>query len=360
MTVVNENNNSDVQAVQMEAGEWQENEIPVAELVDDAPTTTHALTGSNRFVPVAVASVLPDHPPLSLSDDEEEEQRPDLLSATVYKQTQHSPVGIVLMDNANVGVTVKRIDPGGLFSNSSFQVCDRIMSVNSESCDGMDSKSVADLIRNAKHIVTVVVQAPNGRADRISSMVMKEAPDARVGIGFKKSGGKLVISSISENGVFAHSLLNISDVCLSINGIPCTSETDAETAVELVHTSPSFVTITAKTSHATGVVVATSRTSEPTVASNITAVNESANGTATQLQNPTVGKRSCCAFVIVAFIVVVAAAAITSTRSKDDAYDNYSSSCTYVDCYVCSRNCYSKLPVSWNSCRSGLCTDGLL
>jgi len=365
-----------VPEAQLEEGQIHNDAIPVAatavvaEPVDS--TADHALTASNRFVPVAVASALPEQHPNTVAEEEEDGQRPDLLSATVYKRSRGSPVGIALRDNANVGVVVKHIEPAGLFAVSSFQAGDKLMSVNSESCEGLDSKGVADLIRNTENILTVVVRAPNGRADRVSSMVMKESFNARVGIGFRKHGEELAISSIAEDGIFAHSLLNVSDTCLSINGIACTSDTDATTAVELIRTSPSFVTILAKTRHTTGVVVAASAVSGPTAASNGVSATESpptaAATTATttfvsQQHDPTDSRRKACYCVVGIFAIIFIAIVAVKVSSQVDSYDTnddyYGSLCTWIDCRVCDRYCYSEfcrgllLPtVRWTACCS--------
>lgn len=318
----------------------------------DYSLTTHALTGSNRFIPVAVASALPDDPSASEQSQESDDElsiRPDLLSATVYKASQDSPVGIAVMDNTNVGVTVKRIDPDGLFASSSFQVGDRVMSVNSESCEGLDSKGVADLIRKAERIVSVVVRAPRGRADRVSSMVMKESPDARLGIGFQRRHGKLAISSINEYGIFAHSLLNVSDMCLSINGVPCTSDMDATSAVEAIRASPSFVTITAKTQHETGVVVAVSQ-EEPDQngayntdigvnASTIPVSATAADSSRIHEGRTTAAQKKLCLYGIISVVIIFLIIVFIFVSGNDDDY-NYPSSNDIV-CNVCGRHCYS-------------------
>jgi len=275
--------------------------IPVAKPVDSTPDSS---CESNRFVPVAPTSAL--SPPLSTLE-EEEEQRPDLLSATVYKSLRDTPIGIVLKDSIIVGVSVKSVEPDGLFGASGFQAGDQLMSVNSESCKGLDSKGVADLIRKAEDILTVVVRASNGRADRVSSMVMKKSPEARVGIGFRKRGEELVISSIAEDGIFAHSLLNVSDTCLSINGVACTSDTDATTAARLVQTSPSFVTIMAMTKHSTGVVVAASKSWGTYVGGSgpATATRGRQGGPITVAQKKRIHVGLCCAFFVIIFAIFV-------------------------------------------------------
>lgn len=257
----------------------RDDSLPVvtAQPADSSTTADHALTGSNRFVPIApVASAL-----ASLDTLEEETQRPDLLSATVYKSSRDaSSIGISLTGDAILGVTVRRVDPAGLFGVCCFQPGDKIMSINNKSCQGLDRCGVIDLIEKVENILTVVVRAPNGRADRVSSMVMKESPDASVGLGLKLRDGNLVISSIFEHGIFAHSLLNISDMVLSVNGVACT---DAVAARESIQASPSFVTITAVTKHSTGVVVAES-TSWGTYVSGVAPATRQGRGVAATRQ----------------------------------------------------------------------------
>jgi predicted metalloprotease with PDZ domain len=125
----------------------------------------------------------------------------------------------------------------------------------------MDANGVANLIQKAQNIVTVVVRAPNGRADLVSSMVWKERAETRVGVALTESRGKVVIAKIAEDGLFAHTLLNVGDTCLSINGIKITPDMDANASAALIRTSPASVTVKAKTKRESGVVVAATKDS---------------------------------------------------------------------------------------------------
>jgi hypothetical protein len=66
-----------------------------------------------------------------------------------------------------------------------------------------------------------------------------------------------------------HTLLNVGDTCLSINGIKITPNIDAKASVALIRNSPDFVTIQAKTERETGVVVAVSKESAATRAQDL-------------------------------------------------------------------------------------------
>jgi hypothetical protein len=381
MTITNDamDNDGDIVVVpeaQMEEGTMRHHDnIPaatavIAEAVEPwaaQDATTHALTGSNRFVPVAIASALPpDHVSSSI---EEDDVRPDLLSATVYKHSRDAKIGIALLDKENVGVTVKRIEPEGLFGSSGFQVGDQLMSVSSESCEGLDSRGVAELMRKADGIVTVVVRAPNGRADRVSSMVMKQSSNSRVGIGFRNRSGKLVVSSVAEDGLFAHSLLNAFDTCISINGIACDENINATAAATIIRTSSSFVTIVAKTRHETGVVVAASAMAPPltpsttapamyaaAVVESSPPLSQSPQGTYTNRQ-----KEVCSCVLCSVIVLIVVITALVVTNNTTEVYTN----CSYLNCNTCGYNCYDPVLDDWNFCCddqqvwscSGTCPD---
>ena len=212
-------------------------------------------SNSFRNAPMAVASEIAPLPSASFEEEEEEDvARPDLLSATVFKESRSTKVGIAVKNTYGI-VTVKSLDSEGLFSKAPFKLGDRVVSVNGKSCEDMNATSVADLIRDAVNIVTVVVRSPNGRADMVSSMCMRENPGVAVGVGVTRRRNKLVISRVAEDGVFAHSLLNVGDTCLSINEVKCTPDMEPITAATLIRCSPDFVTIVTKTEYETGVVV---------------------------------------------------------------------------------------------------------
>jgi C-terminal processing protease CtpA/Prc len=211
-----------------------------------AVATLETTSGSNRSLPVAVACaelVETASTPAVISDLLD---RPDLLSATVCKQPRNAKVGISLIDSEGLGVIIGSLDPEGLFAAAPFERGDRVMSVNSENCEDLDAAGVARIIKDAVNMVTLVVRAPNGRADLVSSMIRKKWPTELVGVALKRRRGKIVIASIAEDRMFAHSLLNVGDRVLFINSIKMTPDIDAAMAAALIQASPDFVTIRTK------------------------------------------------------------------------------------------------------------------
>jgi hypothetical protein len=174
-------------------------------------------------------------------------------------------------------------------------------------------------------------------------MVMKQCAHGRLGIGFRSRPGKLVISSIAEDGIFAHSLLNASDTCISINGVDCGGNLDATAAAAMIRASPSFIKIVTQTRHETGVVVATSAMA-PTISSNTTPAVTYAAGVVesappAQLQPHENCSKVCCGvFFCFVFFFVIVTAVISANRRSEDYYGD----CYYLTCNVCGFDCYSK------------------
>jgi predicted metalloprotease with PDZ domain len=260
---INENDIAVSQA-RMEEG-LAHDSIPVAsatictsELLDNNVTETSVVAlEHDSSIPMATASELITPHVLSSHQHQEDMERPALLSATVFKGSKDEIVGLRLANSAG-GVIVSGLEQEGLLKVAPFEIGDRIMSVNSVSCEGMNAKGVATLIQKAEKIVTVVVRTPNGRADLVSSMIQKDRPETRVGVTLRtlRRTCRVVIDHIAEDGLVAHTLLNVGDTCLSINGIKITPNIDGKAAAALIRNSPDFVTIKAKTERETGVVVA--------------------------------------------------------------------------------------------------------
>jgi C-terminal processing protease CtpA/Prc len=243
----------------MEEGRAQES-IPVVSAsickaespLDDGAMVSVVAMEHNSSIPTAIALE-------TRTPHQEDMQRPDLLSATVCKGPQDEN-GLLLV-NTNGTVAVAGLEQDGMFKAAPFEIGDRVMSVNHVSCEGMDADGVAKLIQRAQKIVTVVVRAANGRADLVASMVRKDRAETRVGVTMIDHGRKVVIARIAEDGLFAHTLLNVGDTCLSINGITISPDIDAKAAAALIQTSLASVIIKAKTKRETGVVVAASKES---------------------------------------------------------------------------------------------------
>lgn len=185
--------------------------------------------------------------------------RAELLSATVIKNSPTEQIGINLMRDDTVVYSINRgeEDEGScLLRHCPFQAGDRVLSINNKRTNHMDSAEAARILREASGFVTIVCHNHGGDPCLIETMITKANKNQRSGMGLKSTGSRdLRVSSINENGLFAQSLLNVGDRILTINEVDVT-EVDARVACDIIKNSPDRVTVLARQSHSTAVVVA--------------------------------------------------------------------------------------------------------
>ena len=84
-----------------------------------------------------------------------------ILAVTVHKKTKSTATGIKLMSTSYDGTRIRTIVPGSLFANSKdaslLQPGIRIVSVNNIPCDGLCARGVAQLIKDVKGFVTILL-----------------------------------------------------------------------------------------------------------------------------------------------------------------------------------------------------------
>jgi C-terminal processing protease CtpA/Prc len=190
------------------------------------------------------------------------QRRAEFISAAVIKPSPETELGLSFkMRESGIGLEISAIRPDGLISESGapLKVGDKVVSVNNFSCDRMDNKHAAKLLREAEGTVTIVLQNSGGDPRMVESMIAKPAPNHPTGIGFASTDSppQLNVSRIFVDGLFAPSLLSIGDEVVSVNDIPC-RELDSAAAADIIKSSPRYVTVKAKKFDGIGVVIATS------------------------------------------------------------------------------------------------------
>ena len=181
------------------------------------------------------------------------ESRAEWISAKLWKSTTQRSIGLKI----SADLTIRSIEAGGLISESPFQVGDILFSINSKQCSDLGSKASAIMLRESSGYITIVVHNEQGSPDLVESMVFKRMSHHHCGIGFKMNDRNeyVVVSSIASPGKFSDSLLSIGDKILRINGISH-NNLSARTTAEIIRAAKGSVSILAKTSQQTGVVVA--------------------------------------------------------------------------------------------------------
>lgn len=181
--------------------------------------------------------------------------RPELISATVIKNSPQEQIGISLLRDDTVVYSISH-EEDSLLKDCPFQAGDKVLSINNKRTEHMDSAEAARLLREVTGFITIVVHNATGDPCLIETMITKANKNQRSGMGLKSTGDRdLRVSSINENGLFAQSLLNVGDRILSINNADV-SEVDARVACDIIKNAPNHVTVVARSRHTHGVVVA--------------------------------------------------------------------------------------------------------
>ena len=187
------------------------------------------------------------------------QNRAALLSATVLKENRNDKVGLGLSNNCTdqcFHLTISSILPGGLLSESPFQVGDQLLSINNISCQDMRASVALQLLRNITGAMTIVVGNPFGDTQLVETMVSKPQKKSKTGLSIISNGySQTCVYYIKPRSIIATSLLNRYDLILSINGISCQYLDSRESASIVAH-ADSRLTILAKRRSESAVVLA--------------------------------------------------------------------------------------------------------
>jgi len=186
---------------------------------------------------------------------EAHESRPEFVSATFIKKTPDERLGVCLGDDLG-DIYISSLDADSIVHQSPLRVGDKLLSINRKSCLGMSHNDAIDRLQQATETLTIITHNVGGSSKQIETMVEKPTPTTMVGIRLKRNAhGSLVICKIVPTGLFSHSLLNVKDRVLSINGIE-SRRLDPKSAVKIISNAPRFVTMLTETQRSAGVVVA--------------------------------------------------------------------------------------------------------
>lgn len=181
--------------------------------------------------------------------------RAALISATIVKDSETDDVGITVKPDEMVIHSVD-FDDNPIVRNCPFRPGDTVLSINGRRTENMEPAEATQLLRESTGFVTIVVHNSGGHPCLIETLITKQYKHQRSGMGLKSTGERdLRVSSVNENGLFAHSLLNVGDRILTINDVDVT-EVDARVACDIIRNSEEYVRVVARTRHTTGVVVA--------------------------------------------------------------------------------------------------------
>ena len=175
------------------------------------------------------------------------------------------PVEAVVMKQQNIGlelcqgpecVLISKIEKPGLFGYTNLQEGQRLLSINGTDCPVKLPEAQTMLDGAAGRLVIVAVDTdaqpvvPEPPASEITATALKATKDSLMGIAFSKSVQKrVIISRVSDDGLFADQGVQVGQAVVSINGQPCPS-TNKETA-QTIKDAEGSVTIVTQQSVAT-------------------------------------------------------------------------------------------------------------
>ncbi|CAB9517702.1 expressed unknown protein [Seminavis robusta] len=186
-------------------------------------------------------------------------RRAAFLSATVMKPTTESKLGMGLKKGKDGSLQVSSLsnNPECLLSEAPFQTGDVLVSINNQSCTGMNLSAVGKLLKQTTGVLTVVVQNSTGDSTLVESMIRKPTPTSKTGLGVAHSAGQQIkVSSINPKGPFAESLLSRRDTILSVNDVPCECLMGAREAANIIVSAETSVTVVAQRQSDNAAVVA--------------------------------------------------------------------------------------------------------
>ena len=190
--------------------------------------------------------------------------RPEFLSVTMWKdEADLFALGIWVTEAEDETLRISALDPSGPFGKSQFQFSDKIHSIQNQSCEGMTAQEAIDILEHTTGWLNIVVHNADGDLSTVAVMVTKRTPDELAGISLKRNGDSVEICGLTPSGLLAHSLLNIGDKILFINGIDCRRGSAVELAIKTIREAPSCISIVAKAQYGTGIVLSVEDDSNP-------------------------------------------------------------------------------------------------
>jgi C-terminal processing protease CtpA/Prc len=127
-----------------------------------------------------------------------------LISVTVQRENLQQKIGIGLKE-INGNIIISTIASDGLFAGTALKPGLRLLRVGTTDCEKLNKHDAILLFKNAEGSLTVLADD----VGLIAVTVKKESAEDKVGIALNEIQGKIIISSISEDSLFAGTDLEV-------------------------------------------------------------------------------------------------------------------------------------------------------
>lgn len=182
------------------------------------------------------------------------QQPQDEITVTRTKESVTSKVGLRLnLDDSN-RLVVTRMSPDSLFANSELALGMQILTINGLDCtEDMSAEEATGLIKRIKGAVTLTATAPPEEEEEeedpepVIVTRVKETTSSKIGLRLGVAAGKLIVTKIGDDSLFANSELEAGMTVLSINGLQLDDAGfSAEDATNLIRRVKGKLTIEAQ------------------------------------------------------------------------------------------------------------------
>ena len=177
-------------------------------------------------------------------------QRPSLISVRCYKATRDSKLGITFKKSTNNGsLQINYIVPNGSLADSPLKSGDLVIAIdNNRHCSRWTISQALEYLMDTVGYITILVSNPSGNPNIHEAVVYKSSPEDKVGVFFRQDEyGKLRINRLNPYGLIGEvCAITEGDYVESINNTPSQKIIDVETALTMVRSATSMVSIVGK------------------------------------------------------------------------------------------------------------------
>lgn len=160
-----------------------------------------------------------------------------LFCVTVTKDTADTKLGISL-NEVDGKVVISDLLPDGLFAGTELQIGLRLVCINNAVVQGLTVPGTIALLKQAEGDVVIMAE----KVGLICVKATKESPTSKIGIGLKDLQGSVVVSSITEDSLFAGTNLKVGHKIVTINKASCINLNKME-AIALVKEAKGDITL---------------------------------------------------------------------------------------------------------------------
>lgn len=140
-----------------------------------------------------------------------------LITTTAKKESSEDTIGLTLNYYDGGKILIRHVFDDGIFHETTLKAGQILVSVNGKPVKGMSTVQAMELFTENDGDITIVSEDIGLHVVSIT----KDSPGTRVGIGLKDRFGRIIVSNIAEDGMFANTDISLGQQLISVNGTSC-------------------------------------------------------------------------------------------------------------------------------------------